>query len=136
MAATKCRHQGERVDSIVWLLEKEKGIGLGEAALSVPRHLRELRTTLWSTVRARRVYWVRVGIIAPLSLGAIMVYRGTGLKSLLQSMHVTGDGVRAATAAVVDFRDSATVFAAMNGWQYGLGAVLAAVASNVRDMLM
>ena len=134
--------QGGHVDSIVWLLEKEKagskgpGLGLQETAAAVPRHLRELRATLWSTVRARRVHWVRVGIIAPLSLGAVIVYRATGLKALLQSLPATGDGARAVAATLVDFHDSAHVFATMSGWQYALGAAFAAIVSNVRDMLM
>jgi hypothetical protein len=59
------------------------------------------------------------------------------LKALLQSLPARGTGdARAVAAAVVDFRDSVHVFATMSGWQYALGAALAAIVSNVRDMLM
>ncbi len=107
--------QGGHVEAIAWL-EKSQGAA-------------EVRQALAMSVRGRRAHWIRVGVIAPISLAALMFYRGSGLRGLLAG---GGDGGRAVAAAVVQFRDAATVVSSNGGLQYVLGAVYAAVVDSLR----
>ena len=103
--------EGGHVESIAWLEKSDEGVA-------------GVRQALAMSVRGRQAHWIRVGIIAPISLAAIMLYRGTGLRGLLAG--AGGDGSRAVAAAVVQFRDAATVFsspsAAPPRWAKASGA--------------
>ena len=63
------------------------------------------------SVRGRRAHWIRAGIIAPISLAGIMMYRGSGLRDLMRGMVEQGAGESKglAAAAVVQFSDAAKV---------------------------
>ena len=90
--------QGNAVESIAWL---EK-----------PKHEKDIsiRRALSMTVRGRRAHWIRAGIIAPISLAGIMLYRGSGLRDLMRGMMAqAGDTEGLAAAAVVQFSDAAKV---------------------------
>ena len=111
--------EGGHVEAIAWLEKSDGGAA-------------EVRQALAMSVRGRRAHWIRVGVIAPISLAAIMLYRGTGLRALLTG--AGGDGSRAVAAAVVQFRDAATVFSSNGGFQYALGAAFATVVDSLRSI--
>ena len=82
------------------------------AWLETPKHAQDLtiRQALSMSVRGRRAHWIRVGIIAPISLAGIMLYRGSGLRDLMRGLMVQAvetEGL--AAAAVVQFSDAAKV---------------------------
>ena len=83
------------------------------AWLETPKHAQELsmiRQALSMSVRGRRAHWIRVGIIAPISLAGIMLYRGSGLRDLMRGMMAhAGETEGLAAAAVVQFSDAAKV---------------------------
>ena len=83
------------------------------AWLETPKHAKDpsIRQALSMSVRGRRAHWIRAGIIAPISLAGIMMYRGSGLRDLMRGMVAQGAGESKglAAVAVVQFSDAAKV---------------------------
>ena len=88
--------QGNAVESIAWLEtrkhEKDPSIAIRQA--------------LSMSVRGRRAHWIRAGIIAPISLAGIMLYRGSGLRDLLRGMMVQAVETEGLAAAAVVYPTS------------------------------
>lgn len=79
-------------------------------------------------------YWLRVGIVAPLTFGGILLYRGTGLRDLLQTiaqLSAPGESSGLGLSSVIPFSQADTVFKAAP-ISYLCGAVFAAVVDCLR----
>jgi hypothetical protein len=105
--------EGQAAESIAWLEKKESRENL---------------------VR-RPGYWIRAGVIAPLTLGGIFLYRGTGLRDLLRSLEQLSTDARAVSglSAVIPFTDASRVLGTAPV-SYFCGAVFAAVVDCLRSM--
>lgn len=81
-------------------------------------------------------YWLRVGIIAPLTFGGILLYRGTGLRDLMQliSQLSSDEGNQGlGLSSVIPFNQADTVFKAAP-LSYFCGALFAAVVDFLREL--
>ena len=107
--------EGQAVESIAWL-EKKQSVG----------HL----------VR-KPGYWVRASIIAPLTLGGIFMYRGTGLRDLLRQCNqilCDAKGLSdVGSCTVIPFNEASKVLGTAPV-SYFCGAVFAATVDFFRSL--
>jgi hypothetical protein len=102
---------GYESDSIVWL-DKKQGK---------------------NDIIKRPGYWLRVGVIAPITLIGIFLYRGTGIKQLLQTIgKLTTDSVRD-SSSIIPYSDAAKEFGAQP-LKYFCGTVFAGIVSILKEM--
>ena len=105
--------EGHAAESIAWLEKKQSR-----------EHL------------ARRPgYWLRVGVIAPLTFAGIFLYRGTGLRDLIQmvSKLAVDENAAAGLSAVIPFSQASTILSAAP-LSYLCGAVFAAIVDCLRGL--
>ena len=107
--------EGQAAESIAWL-EKKQSKG----------HL----------VR-KPGYWVRAGIIAPLTLGGIFMYRGTGLRDLLRQCNQILNDAKGfsdvGSCTVIPFSEASKVLGTAPV-SYFCGAVFAATVDFLRSL--
>jgi hypothetical protein len=102
--------EGHAAESIAWLEKKQRR-----------EHL----------VR-RPGYWIRVGFVMPLTFAGIFLYRGTGLRDLLNMISALGDreGI-SSLSEVIPFSEAGTVLKGAP-LSYLCGAVFAAIVDCLR----
>lgn len=105
--------EGYESDSIVWL-DKKQGK---------------------NDIIKKPGYWFRVGVIAPMTLIGIFLYRGTGVKELLQTIcKLTAESVRDGDGSgIIPFSDAAKVLGAQP-FKYFCGTIFAGIVSFLKEI--